>query len=232
MPNDATPLDRLHTLYYKEALWNCRQIEEAFERITTTIQQNDKQRREETTLGGEFDPDTYMIGAPEIQRDLVLIVIAASNVRKIIKPDTQRRSGETKAMQEVRQARYARFQPLLDGLDISEMYERDVRNALEHLDGELDEEVRAYERDGQSKHNGVVHNMGLGRDGLFDPPEGMLYLRAYLIKEQVFISSNHRLRIGKIAREARLIRERIEERTGVNGDAGSISPLSGSFKVF
>lgn len=213
----------LSRLYMVDIHWNCGTIKRHFEGIEAWLARDQ--------VGYSLaEPDGFVLLDPEFQRSLITIIMAASSIRSLIRPSTQRSKSETNAAYQYRLERFRILQSALDGIDISEIYNTGVRNALEHFDEKLDELIRTVQREPESEYRSKAYNTTFSDELLLQRNiPGLRYplthIRTYSAKSGEFIVFNQRINIRKLAKEAELIQQRIAERFGVQEDSGQTGSI-------
>lgn len=200
-------------IYAYDIMWNCGTIERSFLSVETYLQES------KIELG--VAPETHLtIVDAVLQRHLITIVNSAANLSKLIRPAVKRSQSETKSAHKFRKSRLDFFNSILIGAEINEIHNTSVRNALEHFDEYLDDEVRRHMRNPQHEDVTRFYNFSLAYENALELDKQIRYLRAYLIHEGIFIVFDRRVNIRTIVHEARVIRQRVRQSFHLQDDAG------------
>jgi hypothetical protein len=204
---------KLEAIYFKELAFRCTEIKEECEEVFAVA------------VPSEETPFTILHA---VHSSLGLVLTSAANVKKLLddkRPRDKRFESEDSYKQ--RLARAKMLQTEIDGIDITEMLDVQVRNTLEHFDEYLDtESVRLSH---ETVPSGVVFNVGmLDRNRINingDPP---LHIRTYEIGTRKLIHLRGEIDIGKIYDSAVAILKRLLEngRIDEKGSTGVISLLN------
>lgn len=223
---DVDPKNTLTKVYLGELHWHCTIITDRWSAVDQLLTSSVPNRY---GLG----PDGYMLIQPALLALLTEIILAASNIKKLIKPATER-GGTTTAANDylIQRARY--MSDMMVGLSISEIYNAKTRNALEHFDGELDKYCRKVLREKSAPHKlGLLNVILSNRNSLRRVEIGgqkiqlddILFLRAYIVDTTTFIAFGEEVNIGQIYSEAKSIQERLNEVLGDNAQDGRLLVL-------
>ena len=215
----------MSSVYLRELHWHCISIADRRKTVDQLLA---------STVGRRYRlGDEYVIIKPALLTVLTEIILAASNIKKLINPDTERR-GMTKAAHDYLLQRAQSLSSIVAGLPISEIHSAKTRNALEHFDRELDKYIRQMTRQKGANHKVALLNVTLSSrnalnrldfgDGNLDP-ESILFLRGYIVDTSTFIAFDEEINIGQLCFEAELIEKRVRQLGGDDPEAGQIIPL-------
>lgn len=150
--------------------------------------------------------------SPVLHSRINSVLLYSANIKKLIKTPKTRRNNESKKRFELRQQRNEIFDDLLKNIEINEIFNSKVRNTLEHFEEHLDKlNLKLSEPNSKIKneYSGAVYNIA------FSDWKALKYdvypIRLYIVKEQKFYNFEWSIDIGKIAKEAKEIKNRLEQ---------------------
>ena len=155
----------------------------------------------------------YMIQvSPVLHSRINSVLLYSANLKKLITTHEQKGKKESRKKFNLRQQRKKLFDELLEGIELKEIFNNQVRNRIEHFDEHLDDlNLKLNEPKSKIKNNypAAAYNMTFSEWKLMQPD--VYPIRLYISKEKTFYNFDSSINIGKIEEEAKAIRNRIKE---------------------
>lgn len=162
----------------------------------------------------QSDNESFYFSAGHIHNKIYTILTSAANISKMIKPNIKRKkiNGrlESKKFQERRIERKDFYDILFDGIKITEIHKKQVRNTIEHFDEKLDKlSVNSFPYDVNNRTAGL-YNFSISNLEMFKPftkehggaAEELYPIKCYIADEKVFYNFGQKIDLQKIYDEA------------------------------
>lgn len=162
-------------------------------------------------------PLISMSGGYQVVHSTIAALLSDAASAKNLLEDYRRGRRESPAALSIRKQRTQALLLELEGIEISVLLDKKVRNSLEHFDEYLDD-ANAQFSSGHTLYRFGLYNMVLSRRNAFAQPNQLYPIRVYIVDERVYENFGTSIDIGRLYDEAVLIRDRLRERLQIGRD--------------
>lgn len=202
---ESSSEEMLFELTYREIFWNCQIVDDSYKIILDRV---------EAKIQRLEPGENYVDVDPIVHREAGNIVLAASNIRKMIFPDSNRKKGEALKAYQFRTERGNILQDLLVGLSLSEIHNRKVRNSLEHIDTDLDDRLKKFREKSNDRPSMALHNIILNSRSWIRNFSSAAHFRTYIADEHIFNVLGEEINLQTINDEVQQISQRVKAHLG------------------